>query len=62
MAKAAVRKDRVDVLGVGVDPVTVGELNAKIGRLVRDGEHALVLNANAHCLNLCYRDAALRVS
>lgn len=51
---------RVNVLGVGVDPLTVEELHAEIGRLVRGSRHALVLNVNAHCLNLCYEDAALR--
>jgi N-acetylglucosaminyldiphosphoundecaprenol N-acetyl-beta-D-mannosaminyltransferase len=51
---------RVDVLGVGVDPLTVEELHAEIGRLVRGGERGLVLNVNAHCLNLCYDDPKLR--
>ena len=57
-----VREDpgRVDVLGVGVDPVTVEELHGRIARLIRDGRRGLVLNANAHCLNLCYEDPALR--
>jgi N-acetylglucosaminyldiphosphoundecaprenol N-acetyl-beta-D-mannosaminyltransferase len=48
------------MLGVGVDPLTVEELHAEIGRLVRSGERGLVLNANAHCLNLCYEDPKLR--
>jgi N-acetylglucosaminyldiphosphoundecaprenol N-acetyl-beta-D-mannosaminyltransferase len=52
---------RVDVLGVGVDPLTVEELHAEIGCLVRSGERGgLVLNVNAHCLNLCYEDPKLR--
>jgi N-acetylglucosaminyldiphosphoundecaprenol N-acetyl-beta-D-mannosaminyltransferase len=51
---------RVDVLGVGVDPMTVEELQAEIKRLARSGEQALVLNVNAHCLNLCHEDPALR--
>jgi N-acetylglucosaminyldiphosphoundecaprenol N-acetyl-beta-D-mannosaminyltransferase len=51
---------RIDILGVGVDPLTVEELHAEIGRLVRDGERGLVLNVNAHCLNLCYEDPELR--
>jgi N-acetylglucosaminyldiphosphoundecaprenol N-acetyl-beta-D-mannosaminyltransferase len=54
------RADRVDVLGVGVDPLVVGELHAKIEHLVRGGEHSLVLNVNAHCLNLCYENPTLR--
>jgi N-acetylglucosaminyldiphosphoundecaprenol N-acetyl-beta-D-mannosaminyltransferase len=50
----------VNVLGVGVDPVTVGELHAGIKRLVESGEQGTVLNVNAHCLNLLYTDATLR--
>jgi N-acetylglucosaminyldiphosphoundecaprenol N-acetyl-beta-D-mannosaminyltransferase len=56
------RTGRIDVLGVGVDPLTVAELHAEISRLVRGGEPGLVLNVNAHCLNLCYEDPALRDS
>jgi N-acetylglucosaminyldiphosphoundecaprenol N-acetyl-beta-D-mannosaminyltransferase len=48
------------VLGVGVDPITVAELHAEIARLARGGRLGLVLNVNAHCLNLCYEDRALR--
>jgi N-acetylglucosaminyldiphosphoundecaprenol N-acetyl-beta-D-mannosaminyltransferase len=54
------RAGRVDVLGVGVDPLTVEELHMEIKRLVRDDARALVLSVNAHALNLCYEDAALR--
>jgi N-acetylglucosaminyldiphosphoundecaprenol N-acetyl-beta-D-mannosaminyltransferase len=54
------RADRIDVLGVGVDPITVAELHAEIARLVRAGELGLVFNVNAHCLNLCYEDRKLR--
>src|ERR671913_776107 len=54
------RSSRVNVLGVGVDPVTVGELHAGIKRLVESGERGTVLNVNAHCLNLLYTDATLR--
>ena len=50
----------MDVLGVGVDPVTVEELHGRIARLIRGGRRGLVLNANAHCLNLCFEDPALR--
>ncbi|CAA9442484.1 MAG: N-acetylmannosaminyltransferase [uncultured Rubrobacteraceae bacterium] len=53
------RPGRVEVLGVGVDPATVDGLHAEIRRLVRR-RGGVVLNANAHCLNLCYRDPALR--
>jgi N-acetylglucosaminyldiphosphoundecaprenol N-acetyl-beta-D-mannosaminyltransferase len=50
----------VNVLGVGVNPVTVAELHARILGFVREGGHALVLHANVHGLNLCYRDPELR--
>jgi N-acetylglucosaminyldiphosphoundecaprenol N-acetyl-beta-D-mannosaminyltransferase len=53
-------KVRVNVVGVGVDPVTVAELHARILGFVREGGHALVLHANVHGLNLCYRDPGLR--
>ena len=53
-------EERVEVLGVGVDPLTVEGLNAEIGRGIRAGGHALVLNANVHCLNLAYGDPKLR--
>lgn len=50
----------MNVLGVGVDALTVEELHAKILGFVREGGHEMVLHANAHGLNLCYRDPALR--
>jgi N-acetylglucosaminyldiphosphoundecaprenol N-acetyl-beta-D-mannosaminyltransferase len=55
-----VKDGRVQVLGVGVDVLTVEDLHAEIGRLVREKRRGLVLNANAHCLNLCYEDPMLR--
>ena len=54
------KRFRIDVLGVGVDPVTVDELQAELLRLVREDGLSLMLNANAHCLNLCCRDRVLR--
>jgi N-acetylglucosaminyldiphosphoundecaprenol N-acetyl-beta-D-mannosaminyltransferase len=53
-------KERINILGVGVDPISVAELHAKILDAIRRGGHDLVLNVNAHALNLCYRDPALR--
>ncbi len=53
-------REPVNVLGVGVDPLTVEELHAEIGGCIRGGERGLVLNANAHCLNLAYDDAELK--
>lgn len=43
-----------------MDALTVEELEAEVRRFVTTGERALVLNANAHCLNLCYEDHRLR--
>ena len=43
-----------------MDPLTVGALHTDIERLVRGGRRGLVLNVNAHCLNLCYEDPRLR--
>jgi N-acetylglucosaminyldiphosphoundecaprenol N-acetyl-beta-D-mannosaminyltransferase len=51
---------RVEVLGVGVDPLTVEGLHERIERLIRWRSRGLVLNANVHCLNLCYEDPELR--
>jgi N-acetylglucosaminyldiphosphoundecaprenol N-acetyl-beta-D-mannosaminyltransferase len=53
-------RERVNVLGVGVDPLSIPELHAMILDIVRERGHALVLHVNAHALNLCYRDPALR--
>jgi N-acetylglucosaminyldiphosphoundecaprenol N-acetyl-beta-D-mannosaminyltransferase len=53
------RGGRVGVLGVGVDRLTVEGLHAELARLVRR-RRGVVLNANAHCLNLCHEDEGLR--
>jgi N-acetylglucosaminyldiphosphoundecaprenol N-acetyl-beta-D-mannosaminyltransferase len=43
-----------------VDPLTVAELHAEIERFIRAEGHALILNVNAHGLNLSYQDVRLR--
>ncbi len=53
-------RERVDILGVGIDPLTVPELHARILKFVREGGHALVLHTNVYGLNLSYRDPSLR--
>lgn len=53
-------EQRVNVLGVWVDPLTVAGLHARILGIVREGGHALVPHANVYGLNLCYRDPELR--
>jgi N-acetylglucosaminyldiphosphoundecaprenol N-acetyl-beta-D-mannosaminyltransferase len=50
---------RADVLGVGVDEIMVEELHEEVARLVRR-RGGIVLNVNAHCLNILYRDERLR--
>ncbi|CAN5911085.1 WecB/TagA/CpsF family glycosyltransferase [soil metagenome] len=52
--------ERVNVLGVGVDALTVEGLHEEIRHFVRTEGHALVLNANVHCLNLAYKDRELQ--
>jgi N-acetylglucosaminyldiphosphoundecaprenol N-acetyl-beta-D-mannosaminyltransferase len=42
-----------------VDRITVEGLHAELARLVRR-RGGIVLNANAHCLNLCHEDGGLR--
>jgi N-acetylglucosaminyldiphosphoundecaprenol N-acetyl-beta-D-mannosaminyltransferase len=54
------RAGRIDVLGVGVDPLTVEGFHEEISRLIRAENLGLVFNVNAHCLNLCFEDRALR--
>lgn len=51
---------RINILGVGVDAVAVGELHGVIRHFIREGRRATILNVNAHCLNLAYRDPSLR--
>lgn len=53
-------RERVDILGVEVDSLTVDELHAELERFIRSGERSLVLNTNVHCMNLSYRSAWLR--
>ncbi|MEW6636797.1 MAG: WecB/TagA/CpsF family glycosyltransferase [Actinomycetota bacterium] len=54
------REGRVEILGVGVDPLTAAELRAEVLRLAESRGCGLVLNVNAHCLNLLYKDSELR--
>ena len=43
-----------------MDPLTVEELHEEISRFVEKGEHAFILHANVHGLNLAYRNGRLR--
>ena len=53
------RGGRVGVLGVWVDRITAEGLHAEVTRLVRR-RGGIVLNVNAHCLNLLHEDEGLR--
>jgi N-acetylglucosaminyldiphosphoundecaprenol N-acetyl-beta-D-mannosaminyltransferase len=50
---------RVEMLGVGVDRISVDGLHREVVRLARR-RRGVVLNVNAHCLNLLYGDDGLR--
>lgn len=50
---------RVWVLGVGVDRISAEGLHGEVARLVRR-RGGIVLNVNAHCLNLCHEAEELR--
>jgi N-acetylglucosaminyldiphosphoundecaprenol N-acetyl-beta-D-mannosaminyltransferase len=53
------RGGRVGVLGVGVDRITAEALHEEITRLARR-RGGVVLNVNAHCLNLLHEDEELK--
>lgn len=53
-------RERVDILGVGVDRISAEELRAEILQIVHGGEHATILYANPHLLNLSYHHPYLR--
>ena len=53
-------RDRVDILGVGVDRISGEVLHAEMLRLVQRGGRAMFLNVNAHLLNLSYHRPWLR--
>jgi N-acetylglucosaminyldiphosphoundecaprenol N-acetyl-beta-D-mannosaminyltransferase len=55
-----VARRRIDVLGIEIDVLSVDELNARVIRAALGREHALILNVNAHALNLAARRTWLR--
>jgi N-acetylglucosaminyldiphosphoundecaprenol N-acetyl-beta-D-mannosaminyltransferase len=46
--------ERVWILGVPVDRLTLGELQARVADTIAAGRKSLVLHVNAHCMNLAY--------
>ena len=53
------RTERVEILGVQVDSLTVRSLHDNLECSIQSQEHQLVLNVNANCLNIAYRHAWL---
>jgi N-acetylglucosaminyldiphosphoundecaprenol N-acetyl-beta-D-mannosaminyltransferase len=53
-------RERVNILGVGVDRISAEELHAEILRTVHDRKQEMILHVNAHCLNLSYHRPWLR--
>ena len=53
-------RERVEILGVGVDRISADELRAEILRMARNRQHGLVLHVNVHGLNLSYHRPWLR--
>lgn len=60
MEKFVRGRERVEILGVGVDRISAAELRGELLRAAREGERALVMHVNVHCLNLAYRRPWLR--
>ena len=46
--------DKVDVMGVGINPLTLDELLQQIAGIIDRKERALVLNVNVHAYNLSF--------
>jgi N-acetylglucosaminyldiphosphoundecaprenol N-acetyl-beta-D-mannosaminyltransferase len=52
--------ERVRILGVKVDSLSVDELNAALERFVRCEKRSLILHVNVHCINLSQGNPWLR--
>lgn len=50
----------VNILGVEVSPIGVEELHAYLCNVIREDDKKLILNVNAHCLNLTFKFQWLR--
>ena len=51
---------KVNILGINVDLPDVPTLHQEITRMIENNDHALVLNVNAHCLNLSFNHTWMR--
>lgn len=47
--------NKVDILSIKIDPITVNDLHKKIEEIIDKGERGLILNVNIHCINLSYK-------
>lgn len=54
------KEDNIVIMGVKVHPLRIGELHQEIEDIIYNDKHALVLNVNANCLNLAYKNAWMR--
>ena len=52
--------EEVSILGVKVDSLSVGELDAALKRFIQCEKRSLILHVNVHCLNLSQREVWLR--
>lgn len=59
-AQKSDRQGNAWILGVRVVSLSAAELTSRVMQLARERKHALVLNVNAHCLNLAYTRPWLR--
>lgn len=50
----------IEILGVRVDPLTVDELHQRLAEYIDGDQHALVLHANVHGINLAVEDPSMR--
>ena len=54
------KKDSIVIMGVKVHPLRIGELHQEIENIIHNDKHGLILNVNANCLNLAYKNAWMR--
>jgi N-acetylglucosaminyldiphosphoundecaprenol N-acetyl-beta-D-mannosaminyltransferase len=52
--------DSINILGIRIHPISRTNLNQVIAQTVRANQRALILNVNAHAMNLAYENSWLR--
>jgi len=50
----------LSILGVQLSPVSVDDVHRYIVEVIENGERALVMHLNVHCVNLCQKHAWMR--